>query len=174
VLGAAPFGRLGAGLFLGSLLGALLLVVAEFTTLYTEHISTSQIPLMSTTTGSNDSYALIPIAVLALLLGFAVLRAGSRPALLALGITGVVALLIALLGDLPNAQSSGNLLQSTGSQHVFAANTPSTGMYLETAGAIVLIATFGLGFMLLGPPRRRTQPNPAPPSAPPDARPEST
>jgi hypothetical protein len=174
VLGSAPFGRLGAGLFLGALLGAVLLVVAEFTTLYTEHISTSQITLRSPTTGSNDSYALIPIAVLALLLGFAVLRAGSRPALLALGITGVVALLIALLGDLPDAQSSGNLLQSTGGQLVSAGNTPSTGMYLETAGAIVLIATCGLGFMLLGPPQRRSRATPAPPSGPPDARPEST
>src|SRR5260370_26265932 len=116
----------------------------------------------------------IPIAVLALLLGFAVLRAGSRPALLALGITGAVALLIALLGDLPDAQSSGNLLQSTGGQLVSAGNTPSTGMYLETAGAIVLIPTCGLGFMLLGPPQRRSPATPAPPSGPPDARPEAT
>jgi hypothetical protein len=173
VLRAAPFGRLGAGLFLGSLLGALLLVVAEFTTLYTQQIATASSPPVSVNTGPHNSYALIPIAVLALLLGLSVLRVGSRPALLAIGIAGLVALLIALLGDLPDSHASG-LIGGPSGQFVSARTTPSTGMYLETAGAIVLIATCGLGFMLLGPPRRRTRPTPAPPSAPPDARPKST
>ena len=143
---------MGAWLFLGTVTGAALLIVAEFTTLYREQISTYQSPLSTTGTGSHDSYALIPIAVLAVILAFAVLRAGSRPALLAIGIAGVVALLIALLGDLPDANSSGNLPTPSG-QFVAARTTPGVGMYLETTGAIVLIATCGLGFMFLGPPQ---------------------
>ena len=87
-----------------------------------------------------------------MILAFAVLRAGSRPALLAIGISGVVALLIALLGDLPDANSSGNLPTPSG-QFVAARTTPGVGMYLETTGAVVLIATCGLGFMFLGPPQ---------------------
>jgi hypothetical protein len=152
-LRAVPFGRLGAGLFGGAVLGAVLLIVAEFTTLYTQQIATYASPPVTEGTGPHDSYALIPIAVLAVVLGFAVLRGGSRPALLAVGLAGLVALLIAVLGDLPDAHSSG-LIAAPSGQFVSARTTPSTGMYLETAGAVVLIATCGLGFMLLGPPSR--------------------
>jgi len=159
-----PWGRVGAWLFLGSTVAAALLIVAEFTTLYDEQISTSAVPLHSTGTGAHDSYAVIPISVLVLLLAFAVLRAGSRPALLAIGIAGLVALLIALLGDLPDANSTGNL-QSPSGQIVQARTTPGVGMYLESAGAILLIATCGLGFLFLGPPvpspRRVAEPAPA-------------
>lgn len=164
-LGTVPFGPLGAGLFGGAVLGAALLIVAEFTTLYTQQISTYATPPVTEGTGPHDSYALIPIAVLAVLLGLAVLRGGSRPALLAVGIAGLVALLIALLGDLPDAHTSG-LIAAPSGQFVSARTTPSTGMYLETSGAIVLIATCGLGFMLLGPPRRRPRPASAAPSDP--------
>jgi hypothetical protein len=45
---------------------------------------------------------MIPIALLAAALGIAVWRTGSRSALLALGLIGVVAVLIAQLGDLPD------------------------------------------------------------------------
>ena len=148
---APPWGRVAAWVFLGAASGAALLIVAEFTTLYTEQISTFATPLSSTRTGSHDSYALIPIAVLVVLLAFAVLRAGSRPALLGIGIAGLVALLIALLGDLPDANSTGNLIAPSG-QVVAARTSPGVGMYLETTGAVLLIATCGLGFLFLGPP----------------------
>jgi hypothetical protein len=147
----APFGRIGTGIFAGAVLGAILLVVAEFTTLYHLKITSSQTPLSSEGTGPHDSYALIPIAVLILVLAFAVLRAGSRPALLAIGIAGAVALLIALLGDLPDVNSTGNNRLATG-QVVAVGTEPGPGMYLETAGAIALVAVCGLGFLLLGRP----------------------
>jgi hypothetical protein len=148
--------------------GAVLLIVAEFTTLYTQQVARYATPPITVGTGSHDSYALIPIAVLALLLGFSVLRFGSRPALLAIGIAGVVALLIALLGDLPDSHTSG-LVGAPNGQFVTARTTPSTGMYLETAGAIVLIATCGLGFLLLGPPQARPRPASHRPAAPADS-----
>lgn len=135
----------------GALLAALLLVVAEFTSLYQVHVATSSTPLKSVSGGSNDSYAMIPIALLAAALGIAVWRAGSRPALLGIGVLGVVAVLIALLGNLPDAQATG-LAGSAAGHYVNASSTPSAGLYMETLGAVLLIATCGLGFMMLGPP----------------------
>jgi hypothetical protein len=79
----------GAGL-----LGAALLVIAEFTNLFTVHTALSSGQLASMKTGSHNSYALIPIAVLALLLTVSGWRARSRPALAALAALGLIALLI--------------------------------------------------------------------------------
>jgi len=149
-----PTGGVAGLILAGALLGALLLVAAEFTTLYQVHVATSSRPLDSISGGSNDSYAMIPIAVLAGALGIAVWRSGSRPAILAVGVVGFVALLIALVGDLPDAQATG-LAGLASSHYVTARSTPSAGLYVETLGAIVLIATCGLGIMMLGPPGRR-------------------
>jgi Na+/H+ antiporter NhaC len=154
-----PSGTARAAILAGALLGALVLLVAEFTALYTVNTATST-TVQTVGTGSNDSYALVPLAVLAGVLGIAVFRAGSRPALLAIGIVGVVALLIALLGDLPDAHATG-LVGSAESHFVSARTTPSAGLYLETLGAVMLIATCVLGFIGLGRPqpvRRPRQP----------------
>lgn len=174
---AAPFGRVGAAIFGSTLLAAILMVVAEFTSLYREQIGTSQ-PI-SISTGTHDSYALIPIAVLAVMLAFAVLRVGSRPALLAIAISGTVALLIALLGDLPDTNSVGVNPGCGPRNCVQVVRHPASGMYLETAGAILLIAASGLGFLLLGrpgPPAPRRAPPPDAAAGPPEPlarRPES-
>ena len=141
----------------GSLLAALLLVVAEFTSLYQVHVATSTAPLESVSGGSNHSYAMIPIALLAAALGIAVWRTGSRPALLAVGVLGVVALLIALIVDLPDTEAHGIATR----QFVLAKNSASAGLYMETLGAVLLIATCGLGFLMLGPPAASRAPGPA-------------
>jgi hypothetical protein len=163
-----PTPRTGTGALIlaGSLLAALLLLVAEFTTLYQVHVATSLTPVDSVSGGSNHSYAMIPLALLAAALGIGVWRSGSRPALLAIGVIGVVAALIALVGDLPDAQATG-LAGSAASRYVNASSTPSAGLYMETLGAILLIATCGLGFLMLGPPvparlrgRGRSRPSP--------------
>jgi hypothetical protein len=162
-----PFGRRtdlvdrGSGglILVGALLAALLLIVAEFTALYQFHIATSSVPLKSVSGGANHSYAMLLIGLAAAGLGLAVWQSGSRPALLALGILGVVALLIALLGDLSDAQATG-LYGSAAHGYVNASNTPSAGLYLETLGAVILIATCGLGFMLLGVSVSGTRPRP--------------
>ena len=145
----------GAGglILAGALLAALLLIVAEFTSLYDVHIATTTIPIKSVSGGSNHSYAMLVIGAAAGLLGIGVWRSGSRPALLALGVLGIVALVIALAGDLPDAEASGIATR----QFVLGKDHPSAGLYLETLGAVLLIATSGLGFLMLGvpPPRRR-------------------
>jgi hypothetical protein len=145
-------GGAGAVILTGALLAALLMIVAEFTTLYQEHVATSSAPIGSVSGGSNHSYAMVPLALLAAAMAFAVVRAGSRPALLAIGLIGIVALLIGLLGDLPDAQATG--LSREAGHYVNASTTPSAGLYMETLGAVILIATCGLGFMMIGPPQQ--------------------
>lgn len=149
-------GPLRAAILAGSLLGALLLLVAEFTTLFEVHVQTSSAPIKTVVTGSHHAYALVPIAVVVALLAVAVWRDSSRPALLAIGLLGVVALLIALLGDLPDAHATG-LIGSSTTHYVDASSTPSAGLYLETLGGAVLLLTCGLGFIALGGARREHQ-----------------
>ncbi len=146
-------------ILIGGLLGALLLLIAELTTLFTVRTSAAAAPITSVGTGSHHTYALVPIAALVILLSIAVYTAVSRPALLAIGLLAVLALMIALLGDLPDAQATG--LIGGGAQHYVAASaTPSAGLYMETLGGVVLLITSVCGFLLLGPPprtRRRTR-----------------
>jgi hypothetical protein len=141
-------------IFAGGLLGALLLVVAEFTTLFTVHTSTSTHAIRSVGTGGHHTYALIPIGLLVAFLAYGVWSAGSRPALLAIGFLGVIALLIALLGDLPDAHASG-LIGSPARHFANASSTPGAGLYIETLGAVILLITSVCGFLLLGSPTRR-------------------
>ena len=143
-------GRARGLILTATLLAALLLLVAEFTALYKVHIATNSVPIKTVTGGSNHSYAMLVIALAALLLGALVWRSGSRSALFALGVLGVVGLLIAVLGDLPDSEATG-LAGSAGHGYVNASSTPSAGLYMETLGAILLIATSGLGFLTLGP-----------------------
>jgi uncharacterized membrane protein len=150
---------LRAAILAGSLLGALMLVVAEFTTLFTVHVETSSAPIKTVATGPHHSYALLLIAIVVAALAIAVWRDTSRPALLAIGLLGVVALLIALLGDLPDAHASG-LAGSSTTRYVDASSTPSAGLYLETLGAVVLVITCGVGFIALGSPQRRAEQQP--------------
>jgi hypothetical protein len=134
---------------LGAVLGAALLVVSEFITLYSVRASGHPGTVETIQGGSNNSYAMIPIAVLGLVLAVAAIRGGGRPALAGLGLVGLVGLLISLIGDLPAAHRTGPILVA---RHLLlGASSPSTGMYLETAGAVVLIATAGLGLLLSEP-----------------------
>jgi hypothetical protein len=155
-----------AAVLAGTLLGSLLLAVAEFTTLFTVHVETSAAAIKTVTSGSHHSYALIPIAVLAAVLAFGVFRDGSRPALLAIGLLGIVTLLIALLGDLPDASATG-LAGSSTTGLVNASSTPSAGLYLETLGAVAFVITCGVAFVAMAPPagrpgRKRRPEAPAP------------
>lgn len=137
----------------GGLLGALLLLVAEFTTLFEVSTGGSGPAVKSVGTGSHHAYALVPIALLAAALAYGVCGVGSRPALLSIGVLAIIALLIGLLGDLPDAHSNG-LITGAGGRYVSASSNPSAGMYMETLGAVVLLITCVCGFLLLGPPPR--------------------
>jgi hypothetical protein len=83
----------------------------------------------------------------------AMLVAGPLAGLVALG---VATLLIALIGDLPDAHSSG-LVGSSASGYVQATSTPSAGLYMETLGAIILIVAGGIGLLMSPPSAARSQ-----------------
>jgi|SRR5579871_6177849 len=128
-----------------ALAGALVLLAAEFTPLYSLHVVTSGRPAGTVSTGSHNSYALVPLALLAALLAAGAWRRPARALHAALAGLGAVTLAIALLGDLPDASAHGLT-----SHFVLAATTPRTGLYLETLGAVVLIATGVAGLLFAG------------------------
>jgi hypothetical protein len=150
-----------------AVLGALLLLVAQFIALYHVRIPTSSTPVKTVGTGANHGWAPIPIALVCFALAAAVYRHGNRTALLGLAVLGVASLLIALLGDLPDVHSTG-LIGSSASQYVQGAASPSAGLYLETLGAVLLLVSGGVGFLMLGSAHSRVEP-PAPRAGEPPA-----
>jgi hypothetical protein len=133
-----------------AVLGALALVAAEFLALL--HVRSSQRGtgvIASVLTGSHDSFALIPIALIALVFVAAAIRAPARAPLAALLALGLIALAIALLGDLPDARATG-LLRLAGGSYASAQASPAAGFYLETLGAVALIAGGGAGLLAAG------------------------
>jgi hypothetical protein len=145
-------------------IGAALLVISEFTQLYAIHIASQHAAVSSVTGGSHNSYAFVPIGVLALVLAFGGARERTRPALLALIAIGVISLLIALLGDLPDAQASGLLMRD--GHLVIAKANPGLGMYLESLGSVALVLAGGLGLLLGAPPARSRRPRKPPAMSP--------
>jgi hypothetical protein len=148
--GPEAAGSARSALAVGALLGALLVIVAQFTALYHLHSATSSAAIKTIGTGGNHAWAPIPLAIAAAVLAYAVYRHGSRMALAGLLALGVATLLIALIGDLPDAHSSG-LVGSSASGYVQATSTPSAGLYMETLGAIILIVAGGIGLLMSAP-----------------------
>ncbi len=147
-------GRSTTGVPAAGALGAGLLLAAEFTPLLMVHSSATPHAVATLGTGPHHSYALIPVALLALALAYGAWRTGSRLALLATALLGILALLIALLGDLPAVQASG-LIGTASTRFASASSSPSTGFYLETLGAVVLLLAAAGGLLLLASPPRR-------------------
>ena len=140
--------RASAVLGLG-LVGAILLAVAELTPLLQVVAGSHGHVVSSIQTGPHHAYALVPIAVAAGVLGWVAWASGSRLALAAIGLLGLAALGVALLGDLPAVHSSGLVGRpATGLAEAHA--RAAVGLYLETLGAIVLVVTAAAG-MLLAP-----------------------
>jgi len=142
-------GSAGTGaVVLVAVIGALLVLVAQFTSLYHVHVATSSATIKSVSTGANHGWAPVPIALACLLLAAAVYRYGNRMAMLGLAVLGIATLLIALLGDLPDAHATG-LIGSSANQYVQGAASPSIGLYLETLGAVLLLVSGGVGFLMV-------------------------
>jgi hypothetical protein len=150
-------GRVGLirnGILAGALLGAALLLIAEFTPLLHVHTSAPTRGIQSVSTGGHHSYALVPVALLAAVLAFAFWQTRNRQALIATGVLGIVTLFIALLGDLPDAQASG-LVGSATTRFAAATATPAIGLYLETLGAVILLVSAAAGLLLIPAPNPR-------------------
>jgi hypothetical protein len=137
-----------AGVVVCALLGALLVIVSQFTPLYHVHSLPSAAALETVGTGANHAFAPVPLALLAIWFAVAVTATGSRAALLGLLVLGLATLGIALLGDLPDVHATG-LVGSSASQYVQATSTAGVGLYVETLGAVLLLISGGIGLLLV-------------------------
>ncbi len=142
-----PRGGSRTSVLAAGVLGALLLLTAELTPLLHVHTTAPGAVLRTVYTGAHHSYALVPVALLAALLAFSAGTSGSRLAFVAMGLLGLLVLGIALLGDLPDAHTSGLVGNTTTGLQV-ASSSVAVGLYLETLGAVVLIICAGAGILL--------------------------
>ena len=150
--GAAPERRETARLALAALatVAALLLIVSEFLPLYKIVVGSLETERESEVGWRNHGFAMLLLGLAAIPMLLGALR-GARPAMWALAGIGVVAILIALTVDLPNATDEGLY----GERYDDAEARPSTGFYVETLAGVLLLAIGGL-MLLLSP--RRTDP----------------
>jgi hypothetical protein len=141
-----------------SVVGGLCLVIATFSTIIEITVgTTSKIADRDTHLSGWDrhSFALLLIGGFALVMTVGAWR-GARPAMAAIAVAGVAALLIALLGDLPDVHKTGVI----GELYDNARANPKTGYYLETLGGVLLLLGGG-GLLLLtgGGGDRRERPS---------------
>jgi hypothetical protein len=133
-----------------------LLVISEFLDLFRVHTELAVIDRQ--TSGDHHSYALLLVGVA--VIGAALLaRSGEAwPPAAAVTALGALALAIALLGDLPDATSSGLTAQFENAE-----TDPATGFWMELAGAA---AAFGGGAAMTILLRQQARPDSAPEPGP--------
>jgi hypothetical protein len=142
------FDRYRAGVLALGLLGAVILFAAELTPLlHVRTVAAHALPVRAVQTGPHDGWALIPIAVAVVLLSLWVWRSGSRLGMLAIGLLGLAALVIALARDLPDAHATG-LVGSPARGLSTAQAHAAVGLYLETLGAAIVLVTAAAGLLL--------------------------
>ena len=124
--------------------GCVLLVVAEFSTLYEIRVIT--VIQESTDGREHHGTALLVIAVAAAFMAYGGILGGARPAQFALLALAVAALLVVLLIDYPDVNDEGFI----GETFERAKATPQTGFYLESLGAVLLLLS-AVSTLLLSP-----------------------
>lgn len=140
-------------LLLAAVAGGLMLVAAEFSTLAEMQVGSTRV-VQETKEGIDQHYfALGLLGLAALPLAWGALNGQSRPAMVALLVVGLLALLIVLVGDLDDVRRTGEL----GRNFEDARAVPKRGFYLETAGSVLLVATAGSLLVLTAPGRRSAQ-----------------
>ena len=120
-----------------------LLVAAEFATVYEVTVGSLETVKRSATGGANHGYALALIALAAAAATIALAaRAGGLAPAVALAVLGAVALLIVLSVDLPDTRGSGRLPESLAYEDARA--RAGSALYLGLAGGALLIVAGGL------------------------------
>jgi hypothetical protein len=128
--------------------GAICLLLATFTNIIEIKVgTTTKVPDQDTHLTGWDRHgpALLIIAVFALILLVGAVR-GARPAMAAVAALGLAALLIAVIGDVPDLHKTGFI----GEVYEDAAAGPKLGFYLETLGGVLLLVGGGLMLVLSG------------------------
>jgi hypothetical protein len=122
-----------------ALAGAACLVAATFTTVIEIRVgTTTRLAGQDTHLSGWDRHgpALLVVAAFAVLMAAGAVRR-ARPAAIAVAVLGLAALLIAVVGDVPHLHQTGFI----GEVYEGATAGPKAGFYLETLGAILLLAT---------------------------------
>ena len=140
--------RLALGLGAVAAIAAVLLVISEFLPLYKIVVGSLETERDSEVGWRNHAFAMLPLGLASIPMLLGALR-GARPAMWALAAIGVVAIVIALTVDLPNATDEGLF----GERYDDAEARPAIGFFLETLAGVLLILAGGL--MLLLTPKRR-------------------
>jgi hypothetical protein len=154
-----------------------MLAASEFMTIFEINGAPGQTFKLQTASDQH-SYALLVLALFALIALVIAVVNGSRPAAAAVAIAGVGALLLFLLIDLPDAGKKGTLNDER--QSFFEAKAdPAAGFWIELSGALVL-AICGGALATLDPEQlrsarfsRRQPPRPAPATSATSDSPES-
>jgi hypothetical protein len=147
---------LRAALAATALVGALLLVAATFSTIIEITVgTTSHLANIDTERSGADRHgpALVLLAAFAIAMIAGALR-GAKPAMAALVVCGIAALLISLVGDLPHVNDTGQV----GVLYSDARAAPRFGYYAETLGGVLLVIAGGVMLLSPGAAARRDAP----------------
>lgn len=138
--------------------GCVLLVVAEFSTLYEIRVIT--VVKEATDGREHHAYALLVIAVGAAMMAYGGIVGGARPAQYALVALALAALFVVLAVDYPDVDEEGFI----GEAFERAEASPQTGFYLESLGAVLLLLA-AVATLLLSPRSARPRLEPSEPPA---------
>jgi hypothetical protein len=128
-----------------AVLGAVLMIAAEFATLRSVKVLTASCSDLAdpslrgsclTRGGEEHSYALVLLGVVALVMAWGATLGRSRPAAAALTVIGLAVIGIALATDLPDIHKTGVL----GDRFDSASATPGPGLWMEIAGGALVLA----------------------------------
>jgi hypothetical protein len=132
--------------------GALLLIVAEFTTVREIVVVTVVPPDGTDTGGSLHLYALGVLGLAMLPMAFGAVVRGARPAAIALVVLALAACAIVLFVDRPGLDNAGIFARTYDQAQAQAA----TGFYLESLGAALALVGAVAALVLVPAPRRVT------------------
>jgi hypothetical protein len=127
--------RLTTLLLVPLLLGAALMIVAEFLPLYEIRVVTAVPKGGHFSVGAHHGYALLVIGLALIPMAWGAVKGRSKPAAIAALVLSVIALLVALGIDLPDLNETG-LIGRTYDQ---AQARPRVGFFIETLGATLAV-----------------------------------
>jgi hypothetical protein len=138
------------------LAGAILLMVSEVLPVTHVKVITVVLPNSERTGFDQNSGAMLILGLLALPMLAGAALGASRPAMVAVAAIGVIALLIAMVGDLPEVTKTGTIFRE---RYEDAKAQAQVGFTFEWLGAVLLVLSAGL--LLLADFGKRTAAQPA-------------